>query len=465
MKNLLLLPFFLFLIGNTYSQNIRGKILDTKTNEPLEGVHVYMKINEQGTFTDEKGKYNLKLKSRTNKNDHIYFSHVGFVLKSFTYNELKEKSFSVNLDLDQIELDEINVVASYKLKPKIRYKKLASMKKGLHSFASTLVDNKIYVFGGDETYEIDSYKQVLEEYPVMGVGGPSSTTYSDILFKVRSLDLISLQNYNDDLHIYDITLNRWSIDENRFRKRAYHNLNYSNVDNKVYILGGKRYSKNRRFEYLDDKIEVYDLNNNTIDIDKTNPHQAIDFESFLYKDNIIVMGGSIKEKRNGRKVYTDKVHIYDTKKGLWYDLANMPIAKETKGVLVDDKVYLFGGFKDKSLAGIESYDLISGKWKKEGELFSDLNKPAITQYKNIIYLFENGQILTYNISTRELKQYVIGLFLKSAKLHYANNKLYVVGGFMEDRNTKTPSADIFSIDLTEFKITRVQKSKTLKETI
>jgi hypothetical protein len=177
------------------------------------------------------------------------------------------------------------------------------------------------------------------------------------------------------------------------------------------------------------------------------------------------MGGSIKEKKNGRKVYTDKVHIYDTKKGLWYDLANMPIAKETKGVLVDDKVYLFGGFKDKSLAGIESYDLISGKWKKEGELFSDLNKPAITQNKNIIYIFENGQILTYNIVTKELKQYVIGLFLNSAKLHYANNKLYIVGGFIEDRNTKTPSADIFSIDLTEFKITRVQKSKKLKESI
>ena len=134
MKNILLLPFLLFFLSNSYSQNIRGKILDTKTNEPLEGVHVYMKINEEGTFSDEKGKYNLKLKSRNNKNDIIYFSHVGFVLKSFTYNELKEKSFSVNLDLDQIPLDEINVVANFKLKPRIRHKKLASMKSGLHSF-------------------------------------------------------------------------------------------------------------------------------------------------------------------------------------------------------------------------------------------------------------------------------------------------------------------------------------------
>ncbi len=465
MKNLLLLPFLLFLFSHSYSQSIRGKVFDTKTNEPLEGVHVYVKINEEGTFTDERGKYVLKLKSRINKNDLVYFSHVGFVLKSFSWSELKDKDFLVKIDFDQIQLDEIKVVAPYKLKPRIRYKKLTSMASGLHSFASTLVDDKIYVFGGDGTHKIDALKQVLEDHPATGQPGAGINAYSDLFYRARSLDLLSLKHYNDDLLIYDIKLDRWSTNEAKFRKRAYHNTIYSNDDSKMYILGGKRYSKNRLFEYLDDKIEVYDINNNTINVDNTNPHQAVDFESFLYKGNIIVLGGSIKEKKNGKKVYTDKVHIYDTKNGLWYDLANMPIAKETKGVLIDDKIYLFGGFNNKPLRGIESYDLISGKWKKEGELMASLSKPAITYKENTVYLFENGKIITFNIKTKELKEYTTGLFLKASNIHCSNNKLYIVGGYKEDQNSKTPSADIFSVDLSEFKITRVQNSKTMKESI
>jgi len=461
MKNLLLLPLFLFFICNSYSQSIRGKVFDTKTGELLEGVHVYVKINEEGTFTDQRGKYVLKLKTRIDKNDLIYFSHVGFVLKSFTWSELKEKDFSVELDLDQIQLDEIRVAAPYKLKPRIRYKKLASMESGLHSFASVLVDDKIYIFGGDATYEVNAYSKVFEDYPITEPNGPNRTMYGNLMFRARSLDLLSLLIYNDDLLIYDLGMNRWSIDKSKFRKRAYHDINYSKDDNKVYILGGKRYSKNRRFEYLDDKIEVYDLKENTIEVDKTNPHQAVDFESFMYKDNIIVMGGSIKENKKGKKIFTDKVHLYDTKAGLWYDLANMPIAKETKGVLIDDKIYLFGGFNNKPLKGIESYDLISGKWKKEGELMTSLSKPAITHKDKMVYLFENGKIITFNIKTKELKEYATGLFLKASNIHYANNKLYIIGGFKGDQNSKKPSTDIFSIDLSEFKITRVQNSKIL----
>ena len=465
MKNLLLLPFILFLFSHSYSQSIRGKVFDTKTNEPLEGVHVYVKINEEGTFTDERGKYILKLKTRANKNDRVYFSHVGFVLKSFTWSELKDKDFLVKIDLDQIELDEINILASYKLKPKIRYKKLASMKNGLHSFASTLVDDKIYVFGGDRSQEIDALKQVFEDYPQYGQSGPGGGTYMDLYYRVASLDLLSFKSYNDDLLVYDLALNKWSTDESKFRRRAYHDINYSKDDGKVYIMGGKRYSNNRRFEYLDDKIEVYDLKNNTIEVDKTNPHQAVDFESFLYKGDIIVMGGSVKENKKGKKEFTNKVHFYNTKTGLWYDLANMPVAKETKGVLVDDKIYLFGGFNNKSLKGIESYNLVSGKWKNEGELLSALRKPAITHYDDTIYLFENGKIITYNIKTKELKEYTTGLFLKASNIHCSNNKLYIVGGFKEDQNSKTPSADIFSIDLNEFKITRVHNSKILAASI
>ena len=55
----------------------------------------------------------------------------------------------------------------------------------------------------------------------------------------------------------------------------------------------------------------------------------------------------------------------------WYELANMPIAKELNGVLINDKIYVFGGNNGKALSNIETYHLISGKWKKKESYFLD----------------------------------------------------------------------------------------------
>jgi hypothetical protein len=139
----------------------------------------------------------------------------------------------------------------------------------------------------------------------------------------------------------------------------------------------------------------------------------------------------------------------------------MPLAKEVKGVLIDNKIYTFGGFNKKPLTAIESFDLITGKWQKEGELFTGLSKPAITHADNIVYLFEDGKLVTYNIKTKELKQYAIELFLNASGLHYSESKLYIVGGFKDEDYSILPSNELFRIDLNQFEITKANKSKQL----
>ena len=67
--------------------------------------------------------------------------------------------------------------------------------------------------------------------------------------------------------------------------------------------------KMSKSENLDDKIEILNLNTKQIVIDNTNPHQAVNFEAFSYKDNIIVMGGSVKQKNNKR--YVKKIKLLD----------------------------------------------------------------------------------------------------------------------------------------------------------
>ncbi|RMZ50290.1 hypothetical protein EB822_09060 [Flavobacteriaceae bacterium PRS1] len=98
---------------------------------------------------------------------------------------------------------------------------------------------------------------------------------------------------------------------------------------------------------------------------------------------------------------------------------------------------------------------------KEGELFSGIKTPALATHDNVIYIFDDGKIYTYNTKTKELDEYLIDLFFKSSSLFYYNDKLYLLGGFKENEFSKTPSSNLYSIDLNEFEKTAISKSKTL----
>jgi carboxypeptidase-like protein/Kelch motif protein/kelch motif-containing protein len=448
MKNLILFLIFSLSTFLSFSQYIEGKVLDAKTSKPIEGVHVYVDKIKKGALTNKNGNYYLKFSFSKEATKTIQFSHIKYQNLVIPFNS-KKKNYSVYLIEDINKLSEVEIIEKRNLKPRIQYKKLTSMKNGVHSFGSFLKNNKIYVIGGDASFEANDYLKNMDL--------DSDLSFSELLRK--SSGYYYKENYKGDLSIYNIKSNTWEVDKDKFSDRAYHNANYNN--NKIYIIGGKRVSRNGKFEYLKDEIEVFDFKSNTIKIDNTNPHQAIDFASFTYKGNIIVMGGSIKKKNNGFKEYSNKVHLYNLKTGYWFQLGSMPIAKEVSGVLIQDKIYLLGGFNKKPLFGIETFDLKTQKWEKEGNLFYGIAYPAITYNNNIIYFFDDGKISTYNVLKKELSEYLIDLSLSASKLYYTNNKLYILGGFRNNNYSTYPSRGLFSIDVDEFYKTKINRSKTL----
>ena len=459
MKNSLFLYLFIIFIVNSFAQNLRGKILDVSTNLPLEGVHVYLK-KDKGVFTDAKGKFLLKISNKQSSNDSVYFSHVGFILKKISVEEIRKSRGIIYLDIKQVNLDEITINKDIKLKPTIKYTNLPSMSKGIYGFDFEVVDNKLYVFGGDISRDVDGMRKIISDDPTLGYSldiNPSLNLF-EILNRANS-SYFSYEGYNDKIFIYDIDKNRWYEGDKTIKKRAYHNTVLNN--DKVYILGGKRLSTNRRFQYLENNIEVLDLNDNSITIDKTNPHRAANFSSFVYNDNLIVLGGSIKEKRNGDKLFSNEVHALDFKTGYWYELGKIPQAKETSGVLIGDKIYLIGGFNNKPLKGIESYDLKTGKWKKEGELFNSISTPALAYKEDSIFIYEKGKLCTFDVKNKVIREYNILLDIISPKMFYKNNKLYILGGYKKGEYSVEGASEFVSIDLSEFYITRVSKTKTI----
>jgi hypothetical protein len=435
---------------SAFAQNIKGRVFDRKNNSPIQDANISWNQSDEKTTSDEKGSYYLKTSKKPQENDTLYVSHLGYVSTKVSFFELKKNNYLIFLD-EQIEyLNGVTLSSTRKeLKSKISFTKLASLKYGISSFGSVLNNNKIYVIGGDGSFKTDAWKKLRYDKP--------DFTLDDFLRELQFQ--FSGQYYKGNLMIYDIKTDQWETSKIKFRKRAYHNLNIYN--NTIFALGGKRISANGRFEYLDDKIEVFDINKETVTIDNTNPHQAVNFASFTYNGAIITLGGSIKMTENGKKTYTDKVHLYNVNSGFWYELANMPTAKEVNGTLIKDKIYLIGGTNGKALSSIESFDLTAETWKTEGELFTSVDYPAITNKNDTIYFFEDGKIYTYDILTKTLKEYLIALPLKVSKLYFCDDKLYLLGGYAENYYSQYPSSNLYSIDINDFENTKPNRIKIL----
>lgn len=454
LKNLifvaLLLPVF------TFSQSVKALVLDQTTKQPIQGVNIYLNNTSEGAITNQRGRFYIRFKTKVKNSDTLFFSHLGYKTKKIVFQKFIDKKDTVYLAKNLERLKEVTVTSDRKLNSKIKFTKLASLKNELYAFGSIILDNKIYVIGGNRSFESDNGLQTFNDHPELVL--PYSKLI-DFKEKYRLETNFANNEYSGKLMMYDLESDTWEHSKLKFRKRAHHNLNYYN--NTIYVLGGKYLSNSGLHEYLDNKIEMFDLKNNTITIDHTNPHQAVDFISFTYKDHIIVMGGCIKNKKNGVKIYSDKVHSYNLKTGFWYELDNMPMAKELQGLLIKDKIYVLSKFDNKQTLELKTFDLLSGQWESEGILPKELDNPGIAQKNDIIYFFEHGKLFAYNVITKELNSYSVNIFLKGSKLYCIENKLYILGGFEEDRISKKPSSGFFSIDLDELSNTKIKESKYL----
>lgn len=442
-----LLISFLLISPLLLAQNISGIILDSANNQPLENVTIYIQKDNSGAVSDSNGKFKISLKSSIRKTDSVQFSLIGYHSKKMNILEFSTGKNIILLSKKLENLNEVIVNSDQILNDDIPFKQLTSLKTGVFDFGSQVVGNYIYVIGGNSSYLEDPGKKALFEVSRM----PGVSFIQEL---GRSFSRIS---YSDELQIYDIKNNIWSLSDKTFRKRINHNLN--TYGNDLFVLGGKCFSNVGRYEYLDDKIEVLKMSTDEIVIDHSNPHQAANFASVTYNDNIIVLGGSTKMKKNGKKVYSDKSHIYNITSGKWFQLPKLKTAKETQAVIVGDKIYLFGGNSGSILNTIESYDFKTAKWKEEGQLFNAMESPALTSYEHIIYIFNEDRLYTYDTITKVLEEYDITLKLKGAKMHYHKNKLYVLGGYILNEYSKAASPKIYVIDVNEFSKTAPLNSK------
>lgn len=356
------------------------------------------------------------------QNDSIFFSHIGYYPFKCTLRELERQNYKVTLREQPQSLHEV-VVNGERRPAFLDWTELASLPKPLYSFGGFVLDGKIYIVAGDET----QVRLVISGYRK----GTEANEYRSTI-----------------LYVYDIATDVWKEHAQGFAPRAGHAVHL--FRNKVFVLGGKRFSTNRKLEYTDATMEIYDLEKDTLYIDPVNPHQAVDFTSFIYEDRLYVMGGAVKEN-----VFSNKIHTLDLKRGVWYeqqDVIPASLCGRMNGIRVRDKVYFFGGYRTAPLWTVVSYDLQTGRWRRLCNLKDGVTYPGLAAHGDHIYIFENRNLQVYNIQTNTVRMYELaGVDKENAGLFYWDNKLYIIGGCARQGIYVAPQKSVIAVDVNEIR--------------
>lgn len=396
---------FLFVMVSCASlahAQIAGTVVDGKNSMPVAGVNIYLQRDSTGIgITDSIGKFEITRAEKYDEKDTIVFSHIGYLPVKYTLKGLRSLSYRIVMRTRSQELAEVTVKGEYG-RVFLDYKILKSLPQGVHSFCSIMKEGKIYIVSGIEDIYV-----------------------------------------SNKMFVYDIAANTWTESSQKFIPRFCHAAVY--YKGKVFIGGGKFLSTNHVVEYTEPRIEIYDMDKDTVYVDEVNPHQAADPIIFIYDNCLYVMGGTVKKNK-----YSNKIHVWDLKTGVWYDTGiNIPKERRDnmRGVLVGDNVYFFGGNSLASMWRIRSYSLKTGEWSDLASLVERVKCPGIAVNGNLIYIYENSSLQIYNVKTNEVNACYFTEGSENSALFYADGKLYIVGGIQQDSESTIEATSVFSVDV------------------
>ena len=409
-SHVLCLLLFLCCIASVRSQ-VRGCVVDGKDLSPLSGANIYLQCDSTGiAITDNSGYFKLDDWEQWITNDTLVFSYVGYIPMKYTLKELEASGYIVRLYSYSRSLQEV-VVVGESGRTFGEYDFLSNLPQGLYSSAVLAQDGKIYVVSGDESYAVYT----------------------------KGIGVIRNDNLVKNMFIYDIARDVWKKCRHPFKARIGHAVHC--YKNKLFILGGKYFSTNRRLEFTSPQLEVYDIEKDTVYVDKRIPHQAVNPITFIYNDCLYVMGGTVKKRK-----YSDRVHMLDLKTGVWYD-TGIKIPKEwmdnLKGVLAGHTVYFVGGNSTNSKWTIRSFNLLSGEWKTLCDLKEGVYAPKVALNGNLIYIYDENVLQIYNIETNAVNACYFAYGIKEPGVCYVDGKLYIIGAYREG----LPSREVVSVDV------------------
>ncbi|PKF74546.1 hypothetical protein CW752_08795 [Chryseobacterium sp. PMSZPI] len=236
---------------------------------------------------------------------------------------------------------------------------------------------------------------------------------------------------------YNITDNSWSILNSTLLTKKF--ANSEAYDNKIYIFNG----------WGNSHLEIVDLATNTITKGTVNRSYTGNAGSAIHNGKIYVFGGSGLNGAATTK-FSNRFQYYDIASNTWNSLPDMPTARETKGKIVNDKLYVIGGFNGTPSRLINVYDLKTNLWTNQYTMPAGIYGHSLAVSGNKIFIVggvNNQSFLAYfDTTTNTLHQLSSNMVpRRHAAAEVYNNKLYIIGG----STTSLTSSAIKSIQVAD----------------
>lgn len=279
----------------------------------------------------------------------------------------------------------------------LQFKNLANMSAGRGAITSVIVDDNIYVSNG---------------------------------YQEKASDAKYIEKYN-------ITNNSWSVLNSTLLPKRF--ANSETYNNKIYIFNG----------WGNSHLEIVDLETHKVTKGAVNHSYTGNAGSAIHDGKIYVFGGS---RLNGAAttVFSNRFQYYDIASDTWHPLPDMPTAREAKGKIVNDKLYVIGGFNGTSSRLINVYDLNTNRWTNQYTMPARISGHSLAVSGDKIFIaggYNNQTFLAYfDTTTNKVHQLTSNMIpRRHAEAEVYNNKLYIIGG----STTSLTSSAIKSIQVAD----------------
>lgn len=247
----------------------------------------------------------------------------------------------------------------------------------------------------------------------------SSATDGNNIYVTNGFSLAG--GYTSDVFKYDTINNTWNVLTNSTIAKRFGSAEI--VGNDLFIFNG--FVSN---DVYNETLEVVDLTTGTVtNTGLINPQPAA-VAGVTKEGNVIYSFGG-----NTATGYSNKLYALDTTTLMVTELASMPIAAETKGEIVNGKLYVIGGYNGNVSDKIYVYDIATNIWTNQYTLPQGLSANATAVVGTDIYVVGDFSDQTFtgyfNTITNTFTETTSNLLgRRHAVAEGVNGELYVMGG-------------------------------------
>ena len=228
----------------------------------------------------------------------------------------------------------------------------------------------------------------------------------------------------DFLFQYDTELNTWStiIPDNELADKRY--ANGEVIGNSLYLFNGSNSFTGEQ----NNLVEIVNLETNEVTYGAENPLSRNEAGSASDGSNIFVFGGE-----TSNDTCTNKLYSYNISSDVWTMLDDMPTPQTTRGEIINDKIYVIGGYNGSVSNIIDIYNIENNEWESQFIMPDGVSANSLAVHNDLIFIIGDyidlDRINYFDTSNEvfiSVDNNMIGRRHSDAEV--IDNNIYLIGG-------------------------------------